>query len=529
MTRDAPSNLIPERFRRVAAERKDATCIFGEGGGLSFAEVDRATDALAGALVARGIRPGDRIGLLCPNGPPFVVAYLGILKAGAIVVPLNLLLNPRELGYILADSGARGLIQHEAYDSAADGAAQGLALDLRVRIGARAAAGLHSFDDLIGESGPPSSLDGWPPESIAAILYTSGTTGRPKGAMLSHRNLVANAGGVAQALGFVPEDRVLVVLPMFHAFAATVGMLTPLLTGCGIVPVPRFDPKGVTQAIAAHGATLFLGVPSMYGVLLRLDDSAVAAWAGVRACVSGGAAMPVAMMSAFERRFGIPLLEGDGPTECSPVTCVNPLAGARKPGSVGLPIPGVEMRILDGQGLEVPDGTPGEVCVRGPSVMVGYHNLPEATREAFFGDWFRTGDLGTRDADGYFFLVDRIKDLIIVNGMNVYPRAVEEVLYAHPAVAEAAVVGDLDPRHGEVPVAHVSLEAGAVASTAELKEWCRERLGRHELPRRFVIREALPRNAAGKILKRELRRAGEAEPGVSSVVDLGASGLDTVA
>jgi long-chain acyl-CoA synthetase len=312
------------------------------------------------------------------------------------------------------------------------------------------------------------------------------------------------------------------VLPMFHAFAATVGLLTPLLCGCGLIPVTRFDPKGVTAAIASQGATVFLGVPSMYGLLLRLDAAAVGDWSGVRICVSGGAAMPATVMSEFERRFGIPVLEGDGPTECSPVTCVNPPIGERKPGSVGLPLPGVEMRILDGDGVECPDGTPGEVCVRGPNVMEGYYGLPEATRESFFGDWFRTGDLGTRDADGYFHLVDRIKDLIIVNGMNVYPRVVEEVLYEHPAVAEAAVVAAPDRRHGEVPVAHLSFKPGCSASAAELKDWCRVRLGRHELPRRFEIRDSLPRNAAGKILKRELRRTGEHERGVSADPDPGA-------
>ncbi len=530
MIRDPGSELIPERFRRIASKRKDAICIFEDGEGLSFSALDRHTDSLASALAARGIRHGDRIGLLCPNGSPFVVAYLGILKAGATVVPLNLLLSPREMGYILADSGARGLIQHQSFDSAAAGALDGLALDFRVCIGTEDPAGelpgVLSFSELIQALGEPPALTGLPPESIAAILYTSGTTGRPKGAMLSHRNLLANAASVALALGFVPEDRVLVVLPMFHAFAATVGVLTPLLTGAGMVPVARFDPKGVTQAIVSHGATLFLGVPSMYGLLLRLDDPAVAAWARVRACVSGGAAMPVALLSAFEQRFGVPVLEGDGPTECSPVTCVNPLVGARKPGSVGLPIPGVEMRILDPEGRECPDDTPGEVCVRGPSVMEGYYNLPEATQESFFGDWFRTGDLGTRDRDGYFYLVDRIKDLIIVNGMNVYPRVVEEVLYAHPAVAEAAVVGDADPRHGEVPVAHLAFKPGISATASELRGWCRERLGRHELPRRFEIREALPRNAAGKIMKRELRRTGETERGVSSVPNPGA-GLDS--
>lgn len=515
MIPDDASGPIHARFRQVAAERGDAIAVFESPCGLSFAELDRASDALAAALAGDGIQPGDRVALLCPNGSPFVVAYLGILKSGATVVPLNLLLNPRELGYILADSGARGLIHHQSFDAVAAAATAGLALHPRVRIGEGTCPGQRAFAESIRQPGVPPSLGGQRSESIAAILYTSGTTGYPKGAMLSHRNLTANAAGIAQALGFASSDRVLTVLPMFHAFAATVGMLAPLLTGCGLIPVPRFDPKGVSQAIAAHQATIFLGVPSMFGLLLRLDEAAVAAWSSVRACVSGGAAMPAAVMAAFERRFGVPVLEGDGPTECSPVTCVNPLSGVRKPGSVGLPIPGVEMRILDSEGRELPDGTPGEVCVRGPNVMAGYYRLPEATREAFHGDWFRTGDLGTRDADGYFYLVDRIKDLIIVNGMNVYPRVVEEVLYAHPAVAEAAVVGDPDPRHGEVPVAHLALKPGAAVTPAQLRDWCRERLGRHEVPRRFSFCDALPRNAAGKILKRELRRSGEAERGVT--------------
>ncbi|WP_295389190.1 long-chain fatty acid--CoA ligase [uncultured Thiodictyon sp.] len=515
-----PIDLIPERFRRVAAARGDALCVFADTGNRSFADLDRASDGLAAALAARGLQMADRVGLLCINGADFVIAYLGILKAGATVVPLNLMLSPREMGYILADSGARGLIHHHTYHAAAVEACAGLDLALRVRIGEGDGAAALSCDALIGEGnqnpGGPPSLTADPAESVAAILYTSGTTGHPKGAMLTHRNLLNNAASVAQALGFSCEDRVLVVLPMFHAFAATVGMLTPLVQGCGLVPVPRFDPKAVTQAIATHGATIFLGVPSMYQVLLRLDDAALPAWGGVRVCVSGGAAMPAAVMAAFERRFGVPVLEGDGPTECSPVTCVNPLIGERKPGSVGLPVPGVAMCILDADGRPVADDLPGEVCVRGPSVMKGYFNLPEETAAAFFGDWFRTGDLGTRDTDGYFYLVDRIKDLIIVNGMNVYPRVIEEVLYAHPGVMEVAVVGDPDSRHGEVPVAHLVLKPEVALSVAQLRDWCRGRLGRHELPRRYVIHEALPRNAAGKVLKRELRRTGEVERGVAA-------------
>jgi long-chain acyl-CoA synthetase len=352
-------------------------------------------------------------------------------------------------------------------------------------------------------------------EATAAILYTSGTTGRPKGAMLSHRNLATNVRSVVQALGLRPGgERVLVVLPMFHAFAATVGMLTPLLGGFSLIPVARFDPVVVTDAIAASGATLFLGVPSMFSLLLRLDRSQVERWRTVRFCVSGGAAMPVALMRDFEERFGIPILEGDGPTECGPVTCVNPPAGPRKPGSVGLAVPGVVMSVRDEVGRALPEGEIGEVCVRGPSVMQGYWGLPEATRESFFGDWFRTGDLGYRDADGYFFLVDRKKDMIIVNGMNVYPRVIEEVLYRHPAVAEAALVGHPDSLHGEVPVAYVALRPGAALSAAEMRAWCKQFLGRHEVPRRVLFREALPKNATGKILKRELRREGELARGV---------------
>ncbi|MGE5154821.1 MAG: long-chain-fatty-acid--CoA ligase [Bdellovibrio bacteriovorus] len=515
---------IPGRFRAMAAERGEAPCIVEDAETLSFRELDRQSDALAAGLVARGLGSGDRIGLLCPNGADFVVAYLGALKAGATLVPLNLLLHPREMGFILADSGARALIHHQAFDAAAAQALEGLNLPLRVRIGGDAPGDCRDaipFLELTREPNPsPPTLALDPREAVAAILYTSGTTGRPKGAMLTHHNLVENGASIVEALRITRDDRLLVVLPLFHAFAATVGMLTPVLHGGALVPVPRFEPKLVSQAIAAHGATLFLGVPSMYAVLLRLDEASVAQWTGVRLCVSGGAALPAAVLTAFEGRFGIPILEGDGPTECSPVTCVNPPVGVRKPGSVGLPVPGVEMRILDATGQELADGTLGEVCVRGPNVMKGYYKLPEATRKAFFGDWFRTGDLGMRDPDGYFYLVDRIKDLIIVNGMNVYPRVIEEVLYAHPAVAEAAVVGDPDPLHGEVPVAHLALKPDMMATAAELRDWCRARLGRHEIPRRLQIHEALPRNAAGKILKRELRRSGELERGVGSPPEL---------
>lgn len=512
-----PQHTIFARFRAHARARGDQPALLGVGPTRTFAELDRASDGVAAGLTAHGMAPGDRVGLYCPNVPEFAVSYLGILKAGATVVPINLMLNPKEIGFILDDAAATGLIYHQALAEAATQArAATPALPIAIRIGAGDGPD-PTLDQLaaIPERPPTPAIDA--DTHLAAILYTSGTTGRPKGAMLSHANLLANTTSVSRALALEPDrDRVLVVLPMFHAFAATVGMLTPLLHGFGMVIVRQFDPRLVSAAIAEHDATVFLGVPSMYSLLLRLGDEIRDQWALVRFCVSGGAAMPQALMAAFEGKFGIPILEGDGPTECSPVTCVNPLSGPRKPGSVGRPLPGVEMRIAAPDGTWLDAGEHGEVCVRGANVMRGYWGLETQTRESFFGDWFRTGDLGYRDADGYFFLIDRIKDLIISNGMNVYPRMIEEVLHRHPNIADAAVVGEPHRLHGEIPIAFIVPKPEARPDPAAVRDWCKEHLGRHEIPRRIELRESLPRNAAGKVLKRELRRQGELERGVDS-------------
>ncbi len=513
-----PFRSIPEAFRAAVAQYPDAPLVRQLDGNVSFAQMDHASDRIAAGLMQKGMGKGERIALYCINGPEFAIAYLGILKAGATVVPVNLLLSPSEVSYILEDSGARVLIYHQAMAEKVAAARPGVpGLELAVRIGAEPDGGDLPFDDLLSAAGDPPAVDFDPKDDVAVVLYTSGTTGQPKGAQLTHGNLLANTDSVRRALDLQPgRDNMLVVLPMFHAFAATVGMLTPMLHGLAFTPVPRFDPGLVVDHIEAAGATVFLGVPSMYALYLKLPQDQVARWSSVRFCVSGGSALPVAVLQGFERRFGLPVLEGDGPTECSPVTCVNPLNGERKPGSVGLPVPDVDMCILDGDGRELPNGELGEVCVRGPNVMKGYLNRPEADAETFFSEWLRTGDLGYRDDDGYFFLVDRIKDMLIVNGMNVYPRIVEEALYRHPAVAEAAVVGEPHDLHGEIPVAHVVLKEGQSADGAGLRAWCRGELGSHEVPRKVLIRDALPRNAAGKILKRELRKAGEVERGVDS-------------
>lgn len=508
---------LANAFRAAAGRYAARPAVISSATSVDYQSLDRQSDRLAAALAQRGIVKGDRVGLYCHNCDFFVIAYLGITKAGAVVVPINVLLNAAEIAYILQDAGAKALIHHAAFAEQAASLKEAVdSLGFAVGCGGETPGSL-SWEELLSTSAPPPAVDFDKSEDLAVILYTSGTTGKPKGAMLTHGNLLANVESVREAMHWRPgEDVVLVVLPLFHAFAATVGMLTPLLHGCALVPLARFEPDRVAEAIHDSGSTLFLGVPSMFTVLLRLKPERTQLLAPLRFCVSGGAALPVEVLRRFEERFGKRIYEGDGPTECSPVTCLNPVGGLAKPGTVGVPVPGVSMRIVDDNGAELPKGEIGEIAVRGLNVMKGYWNLPDATREVFRDGWFLTGDLGTEDEDGYFCIVDRKKDLIIVNGMNVYPRAIEEVLYRFPAVREAAVVGEPDALHGEIPIAYIALDGDSTASPAEIRNWCREHLGRHEVPRRVVILPQLPKNATGKILKRELCRHGEIERGVAS-------------
>ena len=509
---------IVDRFRRTAAAFDGEPAIVTAGRAATFGDVDLLSERIAAGLVEQGLVKGDRVALYCINSVEFACCYLGILKAGGVVLPVNLLYSAPEVTYVLDDSDARFLIYHPAMaDKVVAVRPVARTVEQYVVAGPDDETADLTLGALQKAGGTLRAAEIDPAQDLAAILYTSGTTGRPKGAMLTHRNLVSNTESVVQALRLRPgEDCLLVVLPMFHSFAATVGMLTPLLHGMRFAPVPRFDPALVTETIGATRATVFLGVPSMYTVLLKLSDHLLDAWKTIRYGVSGGAAMPVEVMRRFETRFGVPILEGDGPTECSPVTCVNPVDGVRKPSSVGLPVPDVEIEIFDDEGSQLPRGDVGEICVRGPNVMKGYWNLPDETAETFFGEWVRTGDVGYRDEDGYVFMIDRKKDMVIVNGMNVYPRMVEEVLYTHPAIVEAAVVGEPHETHGEIPVAYVVSAEAADLSSGELRAWCRERLGSHEVPRKVIFRDALPKNATGKILKRELRRTGELDRGIDS-------------
>jgi len=505
-------------FNRTEKVFSSNTAINDTGRLWSFSELKQASDALALNLIENSISKGDRIALYCVNSAEFAIAYMAILKAGAVVVPVNLLQKPAEIEFILNDALISGLIYHEKFQSAVGQVVPKLTKSLfTILIGKEGC----DFDSIINtkltESAVPIvALDS--EQDLAAILYTSGTTGKPKGAMLTHANLAANTESVFTAMKWrAGDDSVLLVLPMFHAFAATVGMLTPLTHGCCFVPLAKFDNKGVLDAIETSQATIFLGVPSMYNVLLNTADENTNKFNSIRFCISGGASMPVEVLTSFEAKFSTKIYEGDGPTECSPVTCVNPIDGLQKIGTVGLPVPNVEMCIFDELGNELPHGEIGEIAVRAPSVMKGYWNMPEATAESFKGDWFLTGDLGTEDNDGYFSILDRKKDMVIVNGMNVYPRIIEEVLYRFEGILEAAVIGVKDKTHGEIPVAYIVLKEAVSADSSDVRAWCRQYLANYEVPRKVIFMKQLPKNGAGKIVKRVLNKQGEVERGIQSL------------
>ncbi len=503
---------LPFHFHEAAQKFAHRPAIVTPEQTIYYSELDAQSDAIAAGLIAKGTKPGDHIGLYGINSSEFVAIYLAIQKTGAVVVPINLLLNPKEVAWILNDADVTRLFYFAPFAKAVDSIRENL-------------PNIGNF--ICVEKELPSLLQSEigtiqlekqlsiPPTSVAVIIYTSGTTGHPKGAMLTHANLVSDALAAGEAMKLRPKnERFLVVLPMFHAFASMAGVLIPLLHGASLVPVPKFDPTLTAETIDATDATIFLGVPSMYNLLLRLPEKHIPAIQKLRFCVSGGAAMPAEIMKQFEDRFGVLIYEGDGPTECAPVTCFNPIEGKRKPLSVGLAIPGVEMKIMDEDGNEKPTNEPGEICVRGPNVMKGYWKQPEETAKSFFGEWFRTGDIGTEDEEHYFYIVDRIKDMVIVNGMNVYPRIVEEILYKHPAIHEAAVIGQPNRLHGEVPIAYITLNAGFQTLEKEIRAFCFEHLGKHEIPKKIIFLDKLPKNAAGKIVKRELRKQGEVERGI---------------
>jgi len=471
---------------------------------LSYAELDRAARGVATALRERGIEPGDRVAILIPNVPEFTIAYFGILYAGVTVVPVNVLAVASEVAYFLSDSGARLLAAHPLFAEAArEGAAEaGVPV-----VWAGGGAGQGTLEEMAA-SDPMAEV--WPtdPGDTAVVLYTSGTTGKPKGAELTHSNLFLNCAMVVPRLNPMAPGEVVValgVLPLFHSFGQTCIQNATLTAGGTMILLPRFDPGQALEILEREGVNLFAGVPTMYFALLHHEGERVYDLSSLKYCLTGGAPMPVEVMSAFEDKYPVKLQEGYGLSESSPVASFGVLERPRKAGSIGYPVWGVEMCVVGDDDIELPDGERGEICIRGHNIMKGYLNQPETTRETLRGGWFHSGDIGYRDPDGCYWIVDRKKDMILRGGFNVYPREVEEVLYAHDAVAEAAVIGVHSQSHGEEVKAVVALAPGRSATEEELIAFCKPRLAAYKYPRIVEIVEVLPKGPTGKILKRELR------------------------
>jgi long-chain acyl-CoA synthetase len=496
-------------------EYPDRVAIHHKSGVMTYGELAIQVDRVACALSLRGVGPGDRVTVLLPNCPEFTVLYYAAASLGAVAVPANPLLKAAELIHIWGDASARLAFTIPQLVPAALEAKQSLpALDSVICLSADPVEGTVAYGAFVAEGSAGRPVVPVPePDQPAVFIYTSGTTGKPKGAVLSHKNLLTNCAQIMAALQFAPDDNLLCVLPLFHSFAGTVCQNAALYAGASFTVLEQFVPARVVEAIVERRVTLLPGVPAMFGALLQFPTDQSPDLGSVRLCVSGGAPMPVALLQAFEARFATVIIEGDGPTECSPVTSVNPPDGVRKVGSIGLPVRGVDMRIFDNDDRELPDGEVGEIVVRGDNVMLGYHNQPQETADAMRNGWYHTGDLGRRDEDGYFFIVDRKKDMLIVGGLNVYPREVEEVLYTHAAVADAAVVGAADPLRGDQVVAVVVLKPGSDVGDRELMAYCRQRLANYKVPRRVIFREALPRGGTGKVLKRLLRKEMDLDGG----------------
>jgi len=464
---------------------------------VTYDMLEERASRVAGLLRARGLLPGDRVGIMVPNVPDFAPVYYGILRAGGVVVPMNVLLKEREVSFYLSDSGARYLFVWEGFAEEARKGADGTACEpIVVKPG--------EFQEMIAES--PSEPDNVERDGAdtAVILYTSGTTGTPKGAELTHHNMAENCRCSTELMRVTEHDMIFGALPLFHSFGQTCCLNNAVHVGACLTLLPRFEPTKALEIIQRDKVTLFEGVPTMYHAMLNHPARGDYDAASLQICVSGGSAMPVEVMRGFEEAFGCVILEGYGLSETSPVASFNHLERERKPGSIGTPIRGVEMKVVDDECREVAAGEVGEIAVRGHNVMKGYWRRPEETEKAIRDGWLLTGDMAWRDDDGFFFIVDRKKDMIIRGGFNVYSREVEEVLYEHPAVLEAAVIGIPDDALGEEVGAALVRRPGAETDADEIRAFVKDRVAAYKYPRRIWFTEELPKNTTGKVLKRQI-------------------------
>ena len=505
------ATMLAETSKR----RPNHTALIFDDFKMTYSQLDAASNQFANALVTAGIQPGQKVALMLPNIPQFVICFYGIAKAGATIVPLNVLLKAPEVSYHLQDSDAVMLVVWEGFAAeAVSGYQQTETCHSLVIVNAPGSTvvpdtrGATSLNAMMAKAASTFEMVPTMPDDTAVILYTSGTTGRPKGAELSHFNLFFNARTSKDSLGIDwRDDEVgLVALPLFHSFGISSVMNVLITVGATLTLMARFEPVKAFELFQRDHVTNFAGVPTMYIYLLNHPDRKKYDLSSLRTCISGGAANPVEVLQAWKKEFGVTILEGYGLSETSPTASFNVLFRPSKPGTVGLPVYGVEMRVVDANDQEVPVGEVGEIVIRGHNVMKGYYKRPEATAEAIHNGWFHSGDIGKMDEDGYFSIVDRKKDMIIRGGFNVYPREIEEVLYEHPAISEVAVVGVPDANMGEEVKAFVYLKPGANVSEEDLRTFCKERVAAYKYPRTIqFLDEPLPKNATGKILKRELR------------------------
>ncbi len=464
---------------------------------VSYGMLEAAVARAAGVMRDRGVQEGDRVGMQLPNVPYFPIVYFGALRLGAVIVPMNPLLKDREVTYHLSDSGSRLMFGwHGFADAARAGSEEAGADCILVQPG--------EFEQLVGSAEPVDEVTERADDDAAVIIYTSGTTGTPKGATLMHSNIAAGADVGRDLVDAQPDWVALATLPLFHVFGMNSVMNVAVRSRGMITLVPRFDPGKVLEVIERDHVTSFAGVPTMYAALLHHPDRERHDVSSVDLCVSGGSAMPVEVLRGFDEAFGAKVLEGYGLSETTGMGTFNTRDRERKPGSIGVTVGGTEIRLVDPDDNDVPSGEPGELVMRGPFVMKGYWNRDDATEEVMRGGWFHTGDIATLDEDGYYFIVDRKKDLIIRGGYNVYPRELEEVLYGHPAVREAAVLGVAHESLGEEVGAAVVLKEGEQVSVEELRDYMKQQVAAYKYPRIVWLVDELPKGPTGKILKREI-------------------------
>ena len=492
------STNLAQLLTETASKHGDRPALKLDDNIVTYDMLNEGAARVAGLLKERGLRPGDRVGVMLPNVPYFGVVYYGVLRAGGVVVPMNVLLKGREVSFYLSDSGAKQMFAWHDFAASARGGRRVAGAEVIV-------VEPGEFEALLaGASREPDDVerDG---SDTAVILYTSGTTGTPKGAELTHSNMLENCRtGGTELMHVSEQDVIFGALPLFHSFGQTCCLNTGVRAGACLTMIPRFEPGKALEIIQRDKVTLFDGVPTMYHAMLNYPEREQYDVSSLRTCVSGGSAMPVEVMRGFEKAFGCVILEGYGLSETSPVASFNHLERERKPGSIGTPIRGVEMKVVDDAGNELPPGEVGEIAIRGHNVMKGYWNRPDATAEVLKDGWLLTGDLARMDEDGYFFIVDRKKEMIIRGGFNVYPREIEEVLYEHPAVLEAAVIGVPDEALGEEVAAAVVLRPGHDASADEIRGFVKDRVAAYKYPRHVWFTDELPKGSTGKILKREI-------------------------